>query len=109
MQFSMNNSPRVLLNYYFSGIMLPLFFLVVFASVVHTYPTDEQQKANGISVDPLPGVSEENMARLRQMLTQLPPSLEELGKIAEQWTADLPDREEEALKQRMDEMRQKLN
>ncbi|EPB71910.1 hypothetical protein ANCCEY_08986 [Ancylostoma ceylanicum] len=89
--------------------MLKLFFVVIVVPQAYTHPVDAQLKASDVAVDSLPGVSEENMEKLRQMLTPLPPSIEKLGKIAEQWTVDLPDREREALEQHIEEMRRKLN
>ncbi|EYC08086.1 hypothetical protein Y032_0067g113 [Ancylostoma ceylanicum] len=90
-------------------VKLAVLVLFVAASLIYAFPTDIPSKITNITIDSLPGVSEDSIAKLRQMLTPPPQSIEEVKKIAEQWIAGLPNDEKEAIKQHMEEMRQKLS
>ncbi|EPB71909.1 hypothetical protein ANCCEY_08985 [Ancylostoma ceylanicum] len=99
-------------------VKLAVLVLFVAASLIYAFPTDIPSKITNITIDSLPGVSEDSIAKLRQMLTVSlsfsrnnppPQSIEEVKKIAEQWIAGLPNDEKEAIKQHMEEMRQKLS
>ncbi|RCN50604.1 hypothetical protein ANCCAN_03217 [Ancylostoma caninum] len=83
--------------------------IAIVPSLICADQTDMQSKIKNITIDSLPGVSVEDIAKLRQMLTPPPSTIEEVKKIAEQWIASLPPSEKEAIKQHIGEMRQKLS
>ncbi|KAL6741144.1 hypothetical protein Aduo_014427 [Ancylostoma duodenale] len=91
-------------------VKIVVLITAIVASLTYADPTDMQQpKITNITIDSLPGVSEESIAKLRQMLTPPPSTVDAVKNITEQWIADLPANEKEAIEQHMDEMRQKLS
>ncbi|KAL6741158.1 hypothetical protein Aduo_014439 [Ancylostoma duodenale] len=78
------------------------------AFTIHSVPRVTQGVTQGIitiySIYSIPGVSEESMAKLREMLTPPPSSTADFEKIANKWRKSLPAKEQEAIRKRADEM-----
>ncbi|RCN50593.1 hypothetical protein ANCCAN_03206 [Ancylostoma caninum] len=79
-------------------VKILVLIIAIVASTIYAYPPGKftrYREETLFLLNPIPGVSEESMTKLRKMLTPVPSTVEDTEKVIHEWVSGLPAKEKE--------------